>query len=110
MTLERLPLYVLVVLVAAALVYAGVALWQNWPVTRMPGASHRGPLPALTPREEAARDALRRDVETLAGTIGERNVENYLGLKAAAEHVERSFAAAGYEVRKQGYRVGTVDC
>ena len=110
MSLERLPLYVLAVLVTAAVVYVGAALWQNWPVTRMPGESHRGPLDALTPREAAMRDALRRDVGVLAGEIGERNVVRYQGLRAAEAYVERSFAAAGYAVRRQEYAVGTVVC
>jgi hypothetical protein len=40
----------------------------------MPGKSHRGPLPPLTPEQSALVPALRRDVVELAEKIGERNV------------------------------------
>jgi hypothetical protein len=61
----------------------------------------------------ALRDALRRDVETLAGEIGERNLEyeEYRdNLVAAAKFVERSFAAAGYDLRRQEYTIDGAAC
>ena len=50
----------------------------------MPGRSHAGPLPALSITQASLADELRADVETLAGTIGERNIFNP-GKLAAAE-------------------------
>ena len=41
---------------------------------RMPGRFHRGPLPPLTAAQAALAARLRRDVEHIAGNIGERNV------------------------------------
>jgi hypothetical protein len=105
-----MPRVVLAALLGAAAFLAAAGLWHDWPVTTMPGTSHRGPLPALTEREAAARDGLRRDVWTLAGEIGERNVARYISLAAAADFLERSLRDAGYDVRRHGYRVGTHTC
>ncbi len=64
---------------------------------RMPGKSFTGPLPALTPRQAALRDALRRDVEVIAGRIGERNlVYRHDNLTAAMQFIEEAAAQAGY--------------
>jgi hypothetical protein len=71
---------------------------------RMPGQSHRGPVPPLTADQERLRDALRRDVETLAGRIGDRNALNrYESLREAADFIQASFAEAGHEVSVQEY-------
>jgi len=72
---------------------------------RMPLKSHRGPLPALTVALADLREALRRDVERLAGEIGERNVFKPDKLRAATAHVERAFASAGFKVSRQSYEV-----
>lgn len=69
----------------------------------MPGKSYRGPLPTLTGHEAELRDALRRDVQKLAGEIGERNLPRYGSLVAAADFLEASLSAAGYKVRRQSY-------
>jgi hypothetical protein len=46
-----------------------------WLLTiRMPGRAFSGPLPPLTPGQEALTERLRRHVRRLAGDIGERNV------------------------------------
>ena len=80
------------------------------PRIRMPGKSYRGPLPPLTPKQVDLRDMLRRDVEKLAGEIGERNIPRYPALTAAAEFLEVSLAQNGYEVRRQGYGLAGVTC
>jgi hypothetical protein len=56
---------------------------------------------------EAGRLAqeLRRNVEHLAGTIGERNLRRYRNLVLAATMLEETFLAAGYAVRKLDYTV-----
>jgi len=77
---------------------------------RMPGRSHQGPLPPLSPREAALREVLRRDVSTLAGEIGERNLPHHDALSAAAEFLEASLASAGYPVRRQEYQVAGRAC
>lgn len=77
---------------------------------RMPGSSHRGPLAPLTEAEAALRDELRRDVEALAGQIGERHVLVPRNLDRAVAYLEAAFAGAGYRVRRQTYEVGGEAC
>lgn len=76
----------------------------------MPHTSARGPLRPLTPAGTALQDALRRDVERLAGEIGERNLTRYQGLRAAADFLEASLARAGYAVSRQTYPVDGKAC
>jgi hypothetical protein len=47
--------------------------WQLVVGLKMPGRSHRGPLPPLTEAQQALAAELRNDVEHLSLTIGERN-------------------------------------
>ncbi len=76
----------------------------------MPGKSYTGPLPPLTSAQISLRDELRRDVETLAGQIGQRNIWNHQNLTAAADFLETSLAEAGYKVRRQNYLVENLIC
>ena len=64
---------------------------------KMPGKSYTGPLPPLTSAQISLRDELRRDVETLAGQIGQRNIWNHQNLTATADFLETSLAEAGAE-------------
>ncbi len=80
------------------------------PKIRMPGKSYRGPTLPLTTQETELRDALRRDVEKLAGEIGERNVWRYRALAAAADFLEVSLGKSGYEVCRQGFEAAGVTC
>ena len=76
----------------------------------MPGTSFRGPLPALTETQTALAEALRRDVERLAGQIGERNLHRVENLDAAAQWIDQSLSHAGYEVARQAYEVSGRTC
>jgi hypothetical protein len=76
----------------------------------MPGKSFKGELPKLTEEQAKLRDALRADVEHLAGKIGERNVGRPAKLAEAAAFVEKSFAAEGYKVEREKYPVRGVEC
>ncbi len=53
---------------------------------------------------------LRRHVGVLAGDIGERNVWRPEALRAAADYIRGEFAALGYAVAVQSYRVEGQDC
>jgi Zn-dependent M28 family amino/carboxypeptidase len=77
---------------------------------KMPGKTYTGPLPPLTPAQLLLRDELLRDVETLAGRIGRRNIWNYRNLIAAADFLETSLADAGYKVHRQNYLVEGKTC
>ncbi|MFQ5844315.1 MAG: M28 family peptidase [Planctomycetota bacterium] len=72
---------------------------------RMPGRSHRGPLPALTAQESALAQRLRAHVEQLAGVVGERNVRRPDRLEAAARYIEDVWRRLGYEPRRQNHEV-----
>src|SRR5215510_6876259 len=73
--------------------------------TTMPLHSYSGGLKALTPDEEKIRDDLKRHVSQLAETIGERNVDSYNALKAAADYLDTTLKGAGYEVHSYEYSV-----
>ena len=51
----------------------------------------------LSPAEIILREELRADVQKLAGEIGERNMDRYAQLTAAADFIEKSFSSAGLE-------------
>src|SRR5258706_12994141 len=74
---------------------------------RMPGTNHSGAAEPLTQREVVLRDSLRRDVEKLAGEIGERNLIHYEALTAAANYLEQGLAGAGYKVEQNKFPVAT---
>ncbi len=77
---------------------------------KMPNRTFTGALPALTDEELRLRGAIRQDIEWLAGKIGERNVQRYTNLCAAADFIQLSFEQAGYEVKRQSYEVTGRTC
>ena len=101
-----------VVRIALGLAFVGGILYAIvWGLTvRMPGESHRGPLPPLSEHERHLADQLRRDVQKLAGAIGERNVFLPQELRQAAVFVEESLQSAGYAVERHTYELQGVAC
>jgi len=78
---------------------------------RMPGESHRGPLPPADPPLVSLAEELRREVQHLAVNIGERNVYNRpQQLAQAADYLEAQLKAAGYGVKRQVYQVSGTAC
>jgi len=77
---------------------------------RMPGKTHAGPLPLLTDEELIIRETIRQDIRQLAGEIGERNVQTYANLSAAADFIQSSFEQTGYQVKRQSYQVAGKTC
>jgi Zn-dependent M28 family amino/carboxypeptidase len=77
---------------------------------KMPGKTYTGSLPLLTAEELGVRDQIRKDIEHLAGEIGERNIHRYANLCAAADFIEMSFQQAGYEIKRQSYDVSGKSC
>jgi hypothetical protein len=74
-----------------------------WFMTGMPGRSWSGPLPPLTDREQLIHDNLKRHVEMLAGSIGERNVWRPDAMAAAAGYIRKTLEDAGYVVNVQSF-------
>jgi Zn-dependent M28 family amino/carboxypeptidase len=77
---------------------------------RMPGRSFHGPLPPLSERERALSQALRSNVEKLAGEIGRRSVYQPKALKAAADYIESSLRGAGHTVNRQTFTAQNEPC
>jgi len=88
------------VLVVAIATVASAAWWF---MIRMPGKSSTAAVISFV--DANLRAELVADVQKLAGDIGERNEWHYAELKAAADHIERSFSAAGLRPRREGYEM-----
>jgi hypothetical protein len=97
--------------VGGLLLVLGVGVWWAWfTMIRMPLKSYDGPWLPLSPEETVLRDGLRRDIQALAGDIGERNIFRPDRLKAAADFIEAAFIKAGHTVQTQAYSVQSVPC
>lgn len=98
------PGVALIVSLIPLLLLAGVVALPGSGLLRMPGNSHQGRPPALTPEQQAIRDRLRDHVHRLAGTLGDRNVATeYANLEAARLYIEGVFSNQGYAVQRQEY-------
>jgi len=76
---------------------------------RMPGKNVSAAA-ELSPAEIRLREELRADVQTLAGQIGERNMDRYPQLTAAADFIEKSFTNAGLRPRRDSYELHHLAC
>lgn len=88
--------------IALAVLAVFLLLW--WIGMRMPGKNILAPAP-LSAADIALRAELVADVQTLAGEIGERNLQHYAQLNAAADFIEGSFSRAGLEPRRDSYEL-----
>ncbi len=70
-----------------------------------PGKSFQGPLTELTTHETSLAAALRKDVDRLAGEIGERSMAKYAKLVESAAFIEKSLQADGFQVSQQTYEL-----
>src|SRR6266852_1716679 len=83
----------------------GAGVWLM--MLQMPGKNRSGAAAPLTQREVVLRDSLRRDVQKLAGEIGERNLIRYKALTTAANYLEQGLTEACYKVEPNGFEVAT---
>jgi len=88
--------------IALAVLAVFLLLW--WIGMRMPGKNILAPAP-LSAADIALRAELVADVQTLAGEIGERNMQRYPQLTAAADFIEASFSRAGLQPRRDTYEL-----
>jgi peptidase M28-like protein len=89
-------------LAGCALIVAGLCAWIWAAMIAMPGKRWRGAPPQPTVEEARLAAELRRDVERLAGAIGERNLRRRPeALAAAADFVEEELREAGLAPRRQ---------
>jgi Zn-dependent M28 family amino/carboxypeptidase len=75
-------------------------LWM----TSVPGKSHAGPLPHLTPEQVRLSARLRADVAAIASVP--HNVAHPAALENSATYIEASLRNSGYQVRRQPFRAG----
>jgi Zn-dependent M28 family amino/carboxypeptidase len=76
---------------------------------KMPGTNTSTAAP-LSAAEIALRAELAADVQKLAGEIGERNMQRYPQLNAAADFIEASFLQAGLRPRRDTYELNGQAC
>jgi Zn-dependent M28 family amino/carboxypeptidase len=81
------------------------SIWGWSMVIFMPGKSYAGELPPLTPAEQLFKKELLRDIQTIAGKIGEHNYAFPKQLAASEQFISQSLSEAGYQVNRQTYRV-----
>src|SRR5690349_10630418 len=93
------------VLIAGALCAAAVLFAFSRCSVMMPGDSFKGPLPTVTPQQLSLADQMRKDVQVIAGKIGERNVFQPNNLAAAEDYLALQLARAGYKVEWQIFPV-----
>jgi Zn-dependent M28 family amino/carboxypeptidase len=96
------------VLFALSLVLLCVIGWLL--MIRMPGRSFRGSALPFTSAEKELRAELIAHVRKLGGEIGERNLSQYPQLQAAAGYIETQLTEAGWNLRRDDYRVQGKSC
>ena len=89
------------IVIASILPLLFLAIWLF--TVKMPGPSFSGPLPPLTPNQEELRNELRRHVTALAHDIGVRSTDEYGNVGRAAQYLERTLSALGYQVSFQEF-------
>ncbi len=82
-----------------------LSIWAYFTMFWMPGKSYQGKLPPLQPEEIALQQSLQTDVKKLATEIGARNYGQYERLNAAKDFLESSLTQAGYQVKRQEYKI-----
>lgn len=86
----------------AALAFAGAigaALVMTW----VPGKSHQGALPALTPEESELAARLKRHVVAVGSTP--HNIRHFQELEKAARYIEAALETAGYRINRLPFEV-----
>jgi Peptidase family M28 len=73
-------------------------------MTAVPGRSHTGPLPPLTPDQAALAARLQDHVRAVAGRP--HNLGNPEELKRAASYIETALEGMGYAVHRQPFSAG----
>jgi hypothetical protein len=87
-----------------ALVIVALVVGVLW-MTAVPGRSHAGPLPPLTPEQVELAARLRDNVQAVASRP--HNIGHPQELERAALHIESTLAGMGYQVHRQPFRADT---
>jgi hypothetical protein len=73
-------------------------------MTRTPGRSYSGALKPLSQQEIQIRDNLKKSVQVLSDTIGDRNTYSYQRLKLSKDYIAKELETLGFEVSCQKYK------
>ena len=92
-----------VLLAAPAFLAVVAVLWM----TSVPGRSHSGPLPPLTPEQARLAARLREHVQAIGSTP--HNVSHPRELEQAARYIEEVLAGYGSAARRQVYQADGLD-
>jgi hypothetical protein len=96
-----------IVRIVSAVVVVFALLWFFG--VRMPGKNIFNAA-SLTSDDIKLCDELRANVEMLGDQIGERNIDRYAKLQAAAEFIEDSFVRAGLQPHRDSYTLDNLVC
>jgi len=105
--MKRLLKCFLIFVVAIVAIYFGYSEYRSF---RMPSHSYHHPLDSLDNFQAHVRDHLREHVQMLAGQIGERNLEHYDHLEAAAAYIRQQLEQQDYKVSEDDYTVQGKTC
>lgn len=100
MNIGRIVLLTAVSIVTAVVIVIAGSLYY---MLAMPGKSAEGDLPPLNDGQQVLRDRLKRHVEYLAGTIGERNTHVPGSLDAAIDYLQSQFRQMGLTPERLEY-------
>lgn len=76
-----------------------------WSMVNMPGKSYTGTLAPLTEQETKIESGLRKHIDYLSTHIGQRNMQHFGQLCAAADYVKRQFQEMKLPVKELKYSV-----
>ncbi len=97
----------LIIIVFCVALYYGFTEYRS---LRMPGRSYAGTLEPLDNFQSRVRDHLHEHVLALSQQIGERNLQHYDRLEAAASYIRNSLQQQDYQVQEQDYSVSGKTC
>ncbi|MGD2184267.1 M28 family peptidase [Lusitaniella coriacea] len=72
---------------------------------QMPGQNYSGQLLPLQEEEITLQKSLQQDIQTIAVDLGIRNITHYENLNKTRNFLENSLTQAGYEVKRQTYKI-----
>lgn len=79
-------------------------------IEKVRGHGFEGPLPPMSENQAALAEQLRRDVEMLAHTIGQRHTGFPRQYLLAADFIQTRLTQFGYDVTRQGYGAADMVC
>jgi len=100
--MKRFLQWLLFLIILVACLYYGYSGYRS---LQMPGRSYVGSVQPLDIFQSRLRDHLKEHVTVLAGQIGERNLDHYQRLEAAAAYIRHDLEQQEYKVTEADYDV-----